>query len=208
MDDSISLVGEAEPARSPLGRLEAELAREVLAARIVTETQLAEARAGEGGSARLSTRLWALGLVAEEELRDIFSRCLRVPVAHPDAVAAGAAELIDVLPHEDVERFQLIPYARRGNAVLVATSEPWRLALFEDLGEQISRSLQPCFLDEAPLARLLEKFHGLPADPVFRQQPELRTRPLLRSAEPSEQAKDAPDEELMSETQFDRMYQR
>jgi hypothetical protein len=207
MDDSISLEGEAEPARSPLGRLEADLARELVAERVVSEEQLASARARNDGY-RLSTRLWSLGLVSEEELRDVFSRCLRVPVAHPDAVVAGAGEWTEVLTSEDIERFRLIPYAGRDDALLVATCEPWRLALFEDLADQISRSLQPCFLDEAPLARLLEQFHGLAADPLFLRQPELQTRPLLPSPDAADEEKDGPGEELMSETQFDRMYQR
>ena len=68
--------------------------------------------------------------------------------------------------------------------------------------------MHACFLDEAPLARILEDVYGLPADPRFRARPNPPTRKAVEIAEEAEEEKEEAASELMSETQFDRMYQR
>ena len=107
MDESIALQGESEARRTPLSRLEDDLAQELLRRGHVDEAGLAEARESCAG-VRLSTRLWELGIVAENELREAFSRCLRVPIAHPEAVADGAPEHVELLPREDAEAFRVV----------------------------------------------------------------------------------------------------
>ena len=210
MDDSLSLAGESAPSRSPLERLEADLAVELVRCGLLTEDGLAEVRAfaREHGE-RLSTSAWFLGFATEEELRQAFMQCLKVPCADIETIRSSVAENADLLSEADVREFRIAPIARRRDSVLVATAEPWRLALFEDIGEQLRQPVVPCFLDEVPLARLLEETYGIETPERFRTTPELRTRRLVADENaPDETDEKEPDQELMSETSFDRMYQR
>ena len=209
MDDSLSLAGESAPPRSPLDRLEADLAAALVRSGILSEDQLAEvgAAAADQGD-RLSTRLWLLGFATEEELRLAFAQCLKIPCANLETIRTSVSENADMLSEADVREFRIAPIARRKDAVLVATAEPWRLALLDDIGDKLRQPVVPCFLDEVPLARLLEAVYGIEAPERFRTTPELRTRRLVvDETEGAGEETAEQEDELMSETSFDRMYQ-
>lgn len=207
MSDPIRLAGEPSPRRTPLQRLEADLAASLIEAGCITAAHLEEANA-LGGGLRLSTRLWLLGLVTEEELRTGFASHLQIPCARFEAILEGAHEHARSLSRTDADKDRLVPVAVRPGKVMVATAEPWRLALFEDLGERMGQQVIPCFLDEAPMARLLEAVYDIPADPRFHTEPEVRTRAVVKA--PNEEPVDGGESsgELMSESQFDKLYQR
>lgn len=208
MDDPIRLANEPRRRRTPLERMETGLVRALEEGGLLAPPLLAEARAADP-ELRLSTRLWSLGIVTEDELRCAFASFLRVPCASIEAIRAGAHELAGRIREEDAVRARVVPVATREGRLMAATAEPWRLALLEDLGERIGRTVIACFLDEAPLARLLEDVYGLRADERFTRTPELRTRALVRDAAGAGAEDDAePAAELMSETWFDRMYHR
>ena len=211
MDDSLSLVGEARPSRGPLARMEEDLGAALARRGIVPEQGLAEARSAAIGSGeRLSTQIWLLGFATLEELRLAHAEFLKIPCADPAAIRESAAANRDLLGGRDVAEFQVLPIARRRDAVLIATAEPWRLALMDDLGEKLRQPVVPCFLDVVPLALLLEEIYGIASPERFRQTPELRTRRLVASdpVEAEHDSQSEAGEELMSETSFDRLYQR
>ena len=205
MDRTLPLACEV-PDRSPLARMEAALVDALHAADVVDASGVAEARARQaehGG--RLSSCLVELGLVSDEELLHAFGRAVRVPCTTERVALEGGRELVSLLGREEVEKYRLLPFSLRSDAVLVATCEPWRLALFEELAEHVHRPIQPCFLDEGPIARVLEALYEIPAAARFRERPELRTRPRLGPLPGTAPPEPAP--ELMSETAFEAIYQ-
>ncbi len=207
MAGKLELAGERRKRVTPLERLEQVLGEQLLREKWLTFEQLAKAHAHQrehGG--RLSTCLWEIGLATEEELRNLLGQHLDVPCAAPAAVEEGVRALPrPLLAAEAVAGARAIPFRLRQDAVLVATSEPWRLALFDDLAERMHLRVEPCFLDEAPLARLLEALFRVAAHPRFHAEPRLRRAP--REAEkPGDDP--FPDEELLSDSSFRRSFDR
>ena len=109
----------------------------------------------------------------------------------------------------------MIPFARpegADGAVLLATAEPWRLALFEDLERRARCRFAPRFLDERPLALALERLLEIPADPRHHVQPRRRRSEAVAAANAerarvqAEVKKEEP--ELMSESAFEEFHQR
>jgi len=204
MSRAIDLEEDRRP-RTPRARFEQRLGERLLADERATLEELREAgaRARKHGI-RLSTALWELGLVDEAPLRRLCAELLRVPAVPLQDVVQGAEQL-DVLPAAEQVELRVIPFARRGPTLWIATAEPWRLALLDDLGRRAGGRSESRFLDEGPLALALEALHGVPADPRFRETPR-RRRPATAAA--GSEAPVEPEPELMSETQFDRLYQR
>jgi hypothetical protein len=204
----IDLTEESGP-RDPLARLERELARALLDEGSLTAAELEEARARQASAGgRLTTCLLELGLADDVRLRGLCGRLLRVPTALPGDVEAAAPALLARVERDAAVRFGVVPYARSGNALLVATSEPWRLPLLDSLAARAGIPIEPRFLDEAPLARLLGHLYGAPVAERFRAEPapprrgRSTPRPRLAAA-----ADAPPPAELMSETGFAALYQ-
>ena len=209
---AIELDGETEPS-DPLARAELELERRLEADRRVLPEEIAEARerqAAAGG--RLATALWELGLVDEVRLRTLGAEIFRVPPALPGDVAGAPEEVVSLLDADFVRTYRVAPFARNREVLLVATAEPWRLPLLDSIGSRLGCRVQPRFLDEAPLARLLGTLYGLPVDERFQREPAKR-RAVVPAATESED--DGPGgssdfgsaSQLMSETTFEQIYQ-
>ena len=163
--------------RTPLERFEQALGERLMADGSVAAGALDAARRRmhrRGG--RLTTCLLELGLVEEAPLGAACSALLGVPLAGEAEVAAARPEIRAVLSRTLVTELRVVPFARSGRALLVATMEPWRAALFEDLGSRTGLAVEPRFLDEGPLARVLERDFGIPAAPRFKRPPRRRPR--------------------------------
>lgn len=203
---AIDLSADGAP-RDPLARLEGELARSLVGEGLLAPAELDEARARQralGG--RLATCLLELGLADEVRLRGLCGRLLRVPTALPADVAAAPPTILACVDPELALRFRVIPYARSGSALLLATAEPWRLPLLDSLAARAGGPISPRFLDEAPLARLLGRLYAAPVDPRHLAEPPPRRRAL--ALRPRAAAAEAPPAELLSETGFEALYQR
>ncbi|MDH3687701.1 MAG: hypothetical protein OEP95_15835 [Myxococcales bacterium] len=209
---AIELDGEAEPS-DPLGRAEHALVQRLEREGRVLSVELAEARARQetvGG--RLSTALWELGLVDEIRLRTLGADVFGVPPALPGDVANAPEEVTALLDRDFVTTYRVAPFARNREVLLVATAEPWRLPLLDSIGSRLGCRVEPRFLDEAPLGRLLGELYGLPVDDRFTAEPRKRqaTAPVANpsgGAPEEESSVFGSSDQLMSETSFDAIYQ-
>jgi hypothetical protein len=159
---------------------------------------------------RLSTALWELGLAEEVRLRSLGAEIFRVPPALPDDVSRAPEEVTRLLDREFVETYRVVPFARNRQTLLVATSEPWRLPLLDSIGSRLGCRVEPRFLDEAPLHRLLAAIYGLPVDERFSKEPCKRrvsaTPDAAASTASAESSVFGSTSQLMSETAFEEIY--
>ncbi len=203
---------ERPPPKTPEERFERALGDRVLEAGLVTADELKEAaRHRKARGVRLSTALHALGLMDEVRLRKVCGEVLKTPALPGRDVVAGARELGDVLPVEDAVSLRVIPFAKVQGTLLIATAEPWRLALLDDLASRTRLEVKARFLDEGPLALALEELHEVPADPQFHEEPARRERAAPAAVARTTRERAAQREEtseLMSESTFDELYRR
>ena len=205
---AIDLGEEPEPT-DPLERAELELRRRLEGEGRILPEELNEAQERqEAAGGRLSTALWELGLVDEVRLRSLGAQIFGVPPALPGDVAHAPADVVRLLDREFVRSYRVASFARNREVVLVATAEPWRLPLLDSIGSRLGCRVEPRFLDEAPLARLLGELYDLPVDERFQAEPPKR----VAAVQPAEAPPDTDDEEsgvfgsssqLMSETSFE-----
>jgi len=209
---AIELEGEAEPS-DPLGRAEYALVQRLESEGRVLAAELAEARARqETAGGRLSTALWELGLVDEIRLRTLGADVFGVPPALPGDVANAPEEVTALLDREFVTTYRVVPFARNREVLLVATAEPWRLPLLDSIGSRLGCRVEPRFLDEAPLGRLLGELYGLHVDDRFAAEPRKRqaAAPVASASAGSPEEESSvfgSSDQLMSQTSFDAIYQ-
>ncbi len=215
---AIEIEDEDGPApKTALGRYEHALGIGLREAGRIHEEELLEARARAGKHGiRLTTALHELGLVDEAPLRAAACEVLHTRPVLPDDVLTGARSLGAPFDADELVDLRVIPFARKGETLFIATAEPWRLSLLDDLAARIGCRAELRFLDEGPLALCLEALYEHPADPRFKQPVRRRRRRAVASgpasgpkgARPNGAGRPEPEGDLMSESTFDDLYQR
>jgi hypothetical protein len=136
---------------------------------LVTEEDLEEAIRQQvilGG--HLTTNLWELGLVDGRILSQLSAELLRVPEPDPEELAGITPKTLALLPLEFVERARILPLGLRRYALRVATCEPWNHLALGEAGYHSGYPIEPSFVAEVPLMRLLAQHYGIPLRGRFR----------------------------------------
>jgi hypothetical protein len=216
---------------SPRSLLERYLSEKLVKEGLLTTEQLAEARAVQARRiVSLTAAITHLGLVDGARLRRLCSRLVGTPSVNPGDVGRAEPDALALLPREFAAEFQVIPFARRGETLFVATAEPWQLPVLAEIGARTGLRVAARFVEDAAIERLLEVLYGIeqrrPCPPeagdAFGPQgmvpPATRQRasapasapdalPLIElTASPAPEATEE-SEELMSETTFAAIYQ-
>lgn len=112
-------------------------------ARLITRAQLDEALAVKSQTGeRLGEILVALGYISEPNLVRTLAAQLRLPVIEPERlrIDPAAAALIS---HQVAQRHRAVPYAREGNILHVAMSDPLDVVALEDLAVITGCEIRP-----------------------------------------------------------------
>lgn len=215
---------------SPRSLLERYLSEKLVKEGLLTTEQLAEARAVQAQRiVSLTAAITHLGLVDGARLRRLCSRLVGTPSVNPGDVGRAEPDALALLPREFAAEFQVIPFARRGETLFVATAEPWQLPVLAEIGARTGLRVAARFVEDAAIERLLETLYGIkprsrrpeageafgPRDVVPPASPKRAPAPASAPAAlPTIEltAAPAPDaaeegEELMSETTFAAIYQ-
>ena len=174
------------------GRLRAAEYNEVL-----TEQMVA------GGT--LALNLWELGLGDPEELSRWGAELLRLPALSQAQGQRAEPAALEAVERDFATRARLLPFAIEGRRLCVASSQPWQLDLLDEAAARTGMGIDPYFMCDVVLYRLLHRHYGVLAPPRYRAQPIPRTRAATRT-EKDEDGSEAPLEELTSEEEFLRLY--
>jgi hypothetical protein len=147
---------------SPRSLLERYLSEKLVKEGLLTAEQLAEARAVQAERiVSLTAAITHLGLVDGARLRRLCSRLVGTPSVNPGDVRRAEPDALALLPREFAAEFQVIPFARRGETLFVATAEPWQLPVLAEIGARTGLRVAARFVEDAAIEGLLEVLYGI-----------------------------------------------
>ncbi|MBI5508531.1 MAG: hypothetical protein HY903_07245 [Deltaproteobacteria bacterium] len=161
-------ISAAAERRAERERFETELARRLLNLRVVTQSNLEAAIRQQvltGG--HLATNLWELGLADGRTLSRTSAEILDIREASPKALAKVPAKVRRLLALDVVERTRVLPMAVVRSVLRVATAEPWDHLALGEVARVSGYPLEPFFVAEVPLVRLMRRLYGIPLCPRF-----------------------------------------
>ncbi|MFN0057114.1 MAG: hypothetical protein ACKVX7_01535 [Planctomycetota bacterium] len=139
------------------GSDEAQFAKDLLKAGLVTEAQLrtaTEYQASLGGSLR--TILLKLGFVSEERLSAFIARREHLPTIDIETRPLDV-ELMARIPRETIERHRVLPFRLSESSVLLVMSEPMGFQAIEEIrfitGKKVEMALAPASQIQARITR-------------------------------------------------------
>lgn len=117
----------------------------------------------------LATNLWELGLVDGRTLSRLSAEILRVPEADPSELAELSKDRLRLLPSDFVERNRVVPIGVKRRTLRVATCEPWNHLALGEAAFLSAYPVEPNFVAEVPLMRLLAQHYRIPLRARFQQ---------------------------------------
>lgn len=161
----------------------------LVAAKIVTPTEIDDALAVQKGSGRrLGEVLVSLGKVTEHQLAQVLSNQLSIPWVNLHHVDFSR-ELLNLIPSDLAERAAIIPvYVRKvrhhGDTLFVATDDPMNDASLATVSEHVGMPVKPMVAGSTDLRDAIRAYYGreLPA-PAPRVE---KTKALIASIPPIE----------------------
>jgi general secretion pathway protein E len=130
---------------------------------LITTEQLAEAASQQSPSERIDQVLVRTGLVKEREMLQIYGERFSMPVVE---LSEGDIDrlLIRQVPSRLVHKYGLMPVARNGKAIRVATSDPFNMYAIDDLRASVNTPVETVLATRATIHKLIKAFYGVAGD--------------------------------------------
>jgi hypothetical protein len=129
---------------------------------MITQTQLEEALKAQtiyGG--KLGTNLVELGYISEASLTKFLSAQLSIPAAKPEDFTDIPEAVLALISRDFAVKHKMIPLKTEGKRLLVATSDPYDIKAFDELGFKTSKIIDPCIAPEILIVYALENYYGV-----------------------------------------------
>ena len=132
----------------------------------ITEADLAEAlQAQRESQERLGAALVRLGLISEEQALEALSEQLGIPYVQLTEFSPDP-ELLRMVPSRLIFRNRIFPVDLVDGRLVVATSEPLDIRLFDELRTLLGREVQPVIASPADIQTAINTYYGVGADTV------------------------------------------
>lgn len=128
----------------------------------ITPAQLDEALKSQvifGG--RLGTNLIEMGCIDEDELAKVLSEKLRVPRAEPDELMNIPPSIVEAVPLEMVEQYQVVPLRLENRRLFLVMADPSDLPAIDQIAFRTGHVIVPMVAPEIRLLMALEKYYGI-----------------------------------------------
>jgi len=133
----------------------------LLAKGLVTEQQLAEARAAAKDTGeRIDHVLVRTGVVRERDLLAIYSEQMAMPIVELTPADVDP-ELVKLVPPRIVHKHNLLPISRNGKCIRVATCDPHNLYALDEIRTCINMPVEPVLASRSDIHRLIKTFYGV-----------------------------------------------
>jgi type II secretion system protein E len=133
----------------------------LIAKGLITQEQLAEVTASLNSSnERIDDALVRRGLVTERDLLAVFSEQFSIPVVE---LSEGDIDpqLLRLVPSRIVHRHGLMPIARDGRGLRVATSDPYNMYALDELRTCVDMPVEPVLATRGEIHKLIKAFYGV-----------------------------------------------
>ncbi len=128
---------------------------------------------------RVDRAIVQLGLLTERQVIAAMGEQLRLPIADLEDIIIDP-EVLTALPAKVVYRKRLVPIARDGNTLKVATSDPFDLYAFDDIRLMTGLEIEPVLATRADIEKVIKIHYGLGGDTLDElvgEDKELRSGP-------------------------------
>ena len=99
-------------------------------------------------------------LVSERDVLEVFSEQLMIPVVELREADVDH-ELLSLVPSKMVHKYGLMPIARNGKGVRVATSDPYNMYALDELRTCINMPVEPVLASRAEIHKMIKAFYGV-----------------------------------------------
>ena len=131
---------------------------------LLTPEQIAEALALQRAEGlRLDRAIIQLGLLSEQQLLEIMSEQLHLPLVNLEDLAISP-ETLRELPSKIVYRKRLVPISRTNGTLQVATSDAFDLYAFDDIRLLTGLNIQPVLAPKDAIEKIIKSHYGLGGD--------------------------------------------
>jgi len=110
---------------------------------------------------RLGTNLLEMGAVSEEELMKLLALQYNIPHAQPRHFEEIPREVLDSVPKELITKHRIVPLAVDGHRITVATTDPQKLDIVDEVAFQTNMVIQPVVASEVRIVEALERYYGI-----------------------------------------------
>ena len=112
----------------------------------------------------LVTNLLEQSTVSEAELAKLLAESFEAPAAPAGELPASGQEVRRLVPKDLARRFVLYPLEQRGDALLVAVSEPLPAEVESDLGFSLGMRIEQCIALGVRIQQALARDYGMPLE--------------------------------------------
>ncbi|TWT41693.1 Type II secretion system protein E [Phycisphaerae bacterium RAS1] len=128
---------------------------------LITPEQLADAMAAAASPhERLDQTLIRSGYVTEKDVLKVFSEQFDIPVVELNEGDIDR-ELVSKVPSRLVHKYGLMPIAKNGKGIRVATSDPYNVYAIDELSAQIKTPVTPVLATKAEIHKMIRTFYGV-----------------------------------------------
>ncbi len=133
---------------------------------LVTEEQVSEAsELRKSAGLRVDRALISLGYLKEDDLLAEMSAQLAIPLV--DLAGANVdVEMLRMLPPKLVYRKNVVPVSRSNGTLVVATSDPYDLYVFDEIRLLTSLEVEPALAPEDEIRKIIKAHYGVGGDTV------------------------------------------
>jgi type IV pilus assembly protein PilB len=124
---------------------------------LISEDQLSKARdEASAKGQRLGAQITQLGFLDETELTDFVAKQYGVPSIDLDEAEIDP-EVAQLIPHEVVQKHNVIPVNRAGSTLILATADPSNIFALDDIKFLTGYNIQPVVASEEAIRRCIEE---------------------------------------------------
>ena len=128
---------------------------------LITPEQLAEAQTERNGrDGRIEEALVRGGMISEKQLLQVYGEQYGMKVVELNESEIDR-ELIGKVPSHLVHKYMLMPIARNGRGIRVATADPQNLYALDELRTLINMPIEPVLSTRGDIQRMIRAFYGV-----------------------------------------------
>jgi len=128
---------------------------------LVSQSQLGEAESARAGPGdRLDRVLLRLGYISEDDLLTALSDQFSIPIVDLTQEVIDT-ELLRSMPGKLIHKRRILPYARRNDTLIVATSDPYDVFALDELRAMTGKNVEPVLAAERDIRALIKRYFGV-----------------------------------------------
>ena len=132
---------------------------------LLDDAGLERASSAQTNGSRIDQTAIELGLVTEVDALQAWSAEVGIPFVDLETCDVDLS-LLTEFPHRLIHRNSLFPIERRGNSVIVATSDPLALYPLDEAAAALGKTIEPVLATQAAIAKRIKAHLGVGSETV------------------------------------------